>query len=164
MFLRQIGDMSLADTATMCLSAIITQLSEIGCPEAEYKEIVQYTILDAIRTGLKSRTEVKTSNMLAYVQYITALCVFHLHFFFVFFFSPQSVRNDYTTVMACLVKTFPDKSEFRDLVQLTDCNDPESDFFEHMKHIQVKKDILKKRDMHKTIHKKEKNCLFNTSN
>ncbi|XP_050963565.1 small subunit processome component 20 homolog [Labeo rohita] len=101
----EIGDMSLADTATMCLSAIITQLSEIGCPEAEYKEIVQYTILDAIRTGLKSRTE--------------------------------SVRNDYTTVMACLVKTFPDKSEFRDLVQLTDCNDPESDFFEHMKHIQV---------------------------
>ncbi|XP_026065231.1 small subunit processome component 20 homolog isoform X1 [Carassius auratus] len=101
----EIGDMSLADSATMCLSAVITQLSEVGCPEAEYKEIVQYTILDAIRKGLKSKTE--------------------------------SVRNDYTTVLACLVKTFPNRSEFHDLVQLTDYNDLESDFFEHMKHIQV---------------------------
>lgn len=101
----EIGDMSLADTATMCLSAIITQLSEVGCPEAEYKEIVQYMILDALRKGLKSKTE--------------------------------SIRNDYTTILACLVKTFPNRSEFRDLVQLTDYNDPESDFFEHMKHIQV---------------------------
>lgn len=49
----------------------------------------------------------------------------------------QSVRNEYTTVLACLVKTFPNRSEFRDLVQLTDYNDLESDFFEHMKHIQV---------------------------
>lgn len=67
MFPRQIGDMSLADSATMCLSAVITQLSEVGCPEVEYKEIVQYTILDAIRKGLKSKTEVKTSDMLAYI-------------------------------------------------------------------------------------------------
>lgn len=101
----EIGDMSLADSATMCLSALLTQLSEVGCPEAEYKEIVQYTILDAIRKGLKSKTE--------------------------------SVRNEYTTVLACLVKTFPNRSEFHDLVQLMDHNDPESDFFEHMKHIQV---------------------------
>lgn len=56
----------------------------------------------------------------------------------VFVFFPQSVRNDYTTVLACLVKTFPNRSEFHDLVQLMDHNDPESDFFEHMKHIQVK--------------------------
>ncbi|XP_043092950.1 small subunit processome component 20 homolog [Puntigrus tetrazona] len=101
----EIGDMSLADSGTMCLSAIITQLSEVGCPEAEYKEIVQYMILDAIRKGLKSKTE--------------------------------SIRNDYTTVLACLVKTFPNRPEFCDLVQLTDYNDVESDFFEHMKHIQV---------------------------
>ncbi|XDV24664.1 hypothetical protein PO909_028779 [Leuciscus waleckii] len=101
----EIGDMSLADSATMCLSAIIMQLSEVGCPEAEYKEIVQYMILDALRKGLKSKTE--------------------------------SVRNEYTTILACLVKTFPNRPEFRDLAQLTDHNDPESDFFEHMKHIQV---------------------------
>ncbi|XP_056312047.1 small subunit processome component 20 homolog [Danio aesculapii] len=101
----EIGDMSLADSGTMCLSAVITQLAEVGCPEAHYKEIVQYMILDAVRKGLKSKTE--------------------------------SVRNDYTTVLACLVKTFPNRAEFRDLVQLTDYNDLESDFFEHMKHIQV---------------------------
>ncbi|XP_016370276.1 small subunit processome component 20 homolog [Sinocyclocheilus rhinocerous] len=101
----EIGDMSLADSATMCLSAVITQLCEVGCPEAEYKEIVQYTILDAIRKGLKSKTE--------------------------------SVRNDYTTVLACLVKTFPNRSEFHDLVQLTDYNDPESDFFDKCVYIQV---------------------------
>lgn len=54
-------------------------------------------------------------------------------------FSPyQSVQHEYTSVLACLVKTFPSKKDFRDLVQLTNYSDPESDFFEHMKHIQVK--------------------------
>ncbi|XP_073694690.1 small subunit processome component 20 homolog [Garra rufa] len=101
----EIGDMSLADSATMCLSAIITQLSEIGCPEVEYREIVQSTILVAIQKGLKSKTE--------------------------------SIRNDYTTVLACLVKVFPNQKDFRELVQLTNYTDLESDFFEHMKHIQV---------------------------
>ncbi|KAI7792184.1 putative small subunit processome component 20-like protein [Triplophysa rosa] len=86
----EIGDMSLADCATMCLSVVMTQLTTVGCPKAEYREIVQCTILDAVRKGLKSKTE-----------------------------------------------TFPDRSEFCDLVQLTDHNDPESDFFEHMKHIQM---------------------------
>ncbi|XP_060746083.1 small subunit processome component 20 homolog [Tachysurus vachellii] len=101
----EIGDMSMADSATLCLSAILAQLAAVGCPEHEYKEIVQYTVLDAVRRGLKSKTE--------------------------------SVRNDYTSVLACLVKTFPNRSEFRDLVQLTNYPDPESDFFENMKHIQV---------------------------
>lgn len=53
------------------------------------------------------------------------------------------MQHDYTTVLACLVKTFPTKKEFRDLVQLTDYNDPESDFFEHMKHIQVREESKK---------------------
>uniref|UniRef100_W5LP94 UTP20 small subunit processome component n=1 Tax=Astyanax mexicanus TaxID=7994 RepID=W5LP94_ASTMX len=101
----QIGDMSLADTSTLCLSAVIKQLAAVGCPEQEYREIVHQTVLDAVRRGLKSKTE--------------------------------SVRNDYTTVLADLVKTFPTRSEFRELVQLTNYTDPESDFFEHMKHIQV---------------------------
>ncbi|KAK2893002.1 hypothetical protein Q8A67_012990 [Cirrhinus molitorella] len=101
----KIGDMSLADSGTLCLEAIITKLAEIGCPEAEYKEIVQYTILDAIQKGLKNKNE--------------------------------SVRNEFTTVLSCLVKNFPNHKEFRDLVQLTNYYDAESDFFEHMKHIQV---------------------------
>uniref|UniRef100_A0AAR2JK74 UTP20 small subunit processome component n=1 Tax=Pygocentrus nattereri TaxID=42514 RepID=A0AAR2JK74_PYGNA len=101
----EIGDMSLADNATLCLSAVITQLGVVGCPEEEYKDIVQCTVLVALKRGLNSKTE--------------------------------SVRNDYTTVLACLVKTFPNRSEFRDLVQLANYTDPESDFFEHMKHIQI---------------------------
>uniref|UniRef100_A0A4W5MI71 UTP20 small subunit processome component n=1 Tax=Hucho hucho TaxID=62062 RepID=A0A4W5MI71_9TELE len=101
----EIGDMSLADNATLCLSAVLTRLAAVGGGEEEYKEIVQYTILDAVRKGLRSKTE--------------------------------SVQHDYTTVLACLVKTFPTRRDFRDLVQLTDYNDPESDFFEHMKHIQI---------------------------
>ncbi|XP_045928602.1 small subunit processome component 20 homolog, partial [Micropterus dolomieu] len=101
----EIGDMSLADNATLCLSAVITQLAAVGAGEQLYKDIVQHTILDAVHKGLRSKTE--------------------------------SVQHDYTSVLACLVKTFPSKKEFRDLVQLTNYNDPESDFFEHMKHIQI---------------------------
>ncbi|KAM9407228.1 small subunit processome component 20 homolog isoform 1-T1 [Salvelinus alpinus] len=101
----EIGDMSLADNATLCLSAVLTRLAAVGRGDEDYKEIVQYTILDAVRKGLRSKTE--------------------------------SVQQDYTTVLACLVKTFPTRRDFRDLVQLTDYNDPESDFFEHMKHIQI---------------------------
>ncbi|XP_029616907.1 small subunit processome component 20 homolog [Salmo trutta] len=101
----EIGDMSLADNATLCLSAVLTRLAAVGRGDRDYKEIVQHTILDAVRKGLRSKTE--------------------------------SVQHDYTTVLACLVKTFPTHRDFRDLVQLTDYNDPESDFFEHMKHIQI---------------------------
>ncbi|XP_067437955.1 small subunit processome component 20 homolog [Thunnus thynnus] len=101
----EIGDMSLGDNATLCLSAVITQLVAVGAGEQLYKDIVQHTILDAVHKGLRSKTE--------------------------------SVQHEYTTVLACLVKTFPSRKEFRDLVQLTDYNDPESDFFEHMKHIQI---------------------------
>ena len=56
----QIGDMSLADNATLCLSAILTQLAALGAAEEQYKEIVQYTILDAVRKGLRSKVEVRT--------------------------------------------------------------------------------------------------------
>lgn len=101
----EIGDMSLADNATLCLSAIINQLVVVGAGEQVYRDVIQHTILEAVHKGLRSKTE--------------------------------SVQHDYTTVLACLVKTFPSKKEFRDLVQLTDYNDLESDFFEHMKHIQI---------------------------
>ncbi|XP_026217757.1 small subunit processome component 20 homolog isoform X2 [Anabas testudineus] len=101
----EIGDMSLADNATLCMSAVITQLAAIKAGEQLYKDVVQHTILDAVHKGLRSKTE--------------------------------SVQHEYTSVLACLVKTFPSKKEFRDLVQLTNYSDPESDFFEHMKHIQI---------------------------
>ncbi|KAM6984775.1 small subunit processome component 20 homolog [Aplochiton taeniatus] len=101
----EIGDMSLADNATQCLAAIINRLAELDANDSLYKEIVQYTILVAVKKGLCSKTD--------------------------------SVQHDYTTVLACLVKAFPTRRDFKDMVQLTDYNDPESDFFEHMKHIQI---------------------------
>ncbi|KAM9846103.1 small subunit processome component 20 homolog [Aulostomus maculatus] len=101
----EIGDMSLGDNATLCLSAVITQLAAVGAGDKIFKDVVQHTILAAVLKGLRSKTE--------------------------------SVQHEYTSVLACLVKTFPSKKEFRDLVQLADYNDPESDFFEHMKHIQI---------------------------
>lgn len=128
--------MSLADNATLCLSAVITQLAALGIGEQTYKDVVLHTILDAVLKGLRSKTEVTHSSSLkshlnSQVSLAVILC---------FVFPPhlQSVQHDYTSVLACLVKTFPSKKEFRDLVQLTDYNDPESDFFEHMKHIQVR--------------------------
>ncbi|XP_057596489.1 small subunit processome component 20 homolog isoform X2 [Hippopotamus amphibius kiboko] len=49
----------------------------------------------------------------------------------------ESIQQDYTTLLSCLIQTFPNQPEFKDLVQLTDCHDPETDFFENMKHIQI---------------------------
>ncbi|XP_043964664.1 small subunit processome component 20 homolog [Gambusia affinis] len=101
----EIGDMSLGDNATLCMSAVISQVAAVGAGVQIYRDLIQHTILDAVHKGLHSKTE--------------------------------SVQHEYTSVLACLVKNFPTKKEFRDLVQLTDYNDPESDFFEHMKHIQI---------------------------
>lgn len=56
----QIGDMSLGDNATLCLSAVITQLAVVGAGEQIYKNVVQHTILDAVIKGLRSKTEVGT--------------------------------------------------------------------------------------------------------
>ncbi|XP_023672630.2 small subunit processome component 20 homolog isoform X2 [Paramormyrops kingsleyae] len=101
----EIGDMSLADSATVCLTAVIKRLSEIEHSEEVFKEAVRHTLLEAVRRGLRSRTE--------------------------------TVQQDYTTVLSSLIRCFPNCPEFRDLVQLTNYTDPESDFFEHMKHIQI---------------------------
>lgn len=50
--------MSLADNATMCLSAIIQQLAAVEAGEQVYKDVIQHTILDAVHKGLRSKTEV----------------------------------------------------------------------------------------------------------
>ncbi|XP_040840145.1 small subunit processome component 20 homolog isoform X1 [Ochotona curzoniae] len=49
----------------------------------------------------------------------------------------ESIQQDYTTILSCLIQTFPNQPEFKDLVQLTHRQDPEMDFFENMKHIQI---------------------------
>ncbi|CAM4466104.1 unnamed protein product [Lepidochelys olivacea] len=101
----QLGDMSLSDSASLCLTSIIHRIAEINHTEDEYKEIIQHTLLLSLRKGLKSKTE--------------------------------NIQQDYTSLLSCLIRTFPKHPEFQDLVQLTDCHDPEVDFFENMKHIQI---------------------------
>ncbi|XP_044311647.1 small subunit processome component 20 homolog isoform X1 [Varanus komodoensis] len=101
----QLGQMSLSDSAVLCLNAIISLFAEIDHTEDEYKEIIQHTLLEALRKGLKSKTE--------------------------------CIQQDYTSLLSCLIRTFSKHSEFQDLVQLTDYHDPEMDFFENMKHIQI---------------------------
>ncbi|XP_014635798.1 PREDICTED: small subunit processome component 20 homolog isoform X1 [Ceratotherium simum simum] len=101
----ELGDMSLSDNASMCLMSIIKKLAALNVTEKDYREIIQRSLLEKLRKGLKSQTE--------------------------------SIQQDYTTLLSCLIQTFPNQPEFKDLVQLTDCHDPEMDFFENMKHIQI---------------------------
>ncbi|NWI16571.1 UTP20 protein, partial [Crypturellus soui] len=101
----QLGDMALSDNAGLCLTTFIRRLAQIGPPEDAYRELIQHTLLESLRRGLKSKTE--------------------------------SVQQDYTSLLACLIQTFPENAEFRDMVQLTNLHDPDMDFFENMKHIQI---------------------------
>ncbi|KAM5170183.1 small subunit processome component 20 homolog [Mantella aurantiaca] len=100
-----LGDMSLSDNAGLCLTSIMKLLATVKHTEAEYREIIQRTLLDSMKSGLRSKVE--------------------------------SVQQDYTTLLSNLIRTFPEHPEFSNLVQLTDYNDPEMDFFENMKHIQI---------------------------
>ncbi|XP_071408091.1 small subunit processome component 20 homolog [Pithys albifrons albifrons] len=101
----QLGDMALSDNASLCLTSFIHRLAEIDHTEDEYKELIQHTLLESVRRGLKSKTE--------------------------------SIQQDYTSLLSCLIQTFPANPEFRDLVQLTNRHDPDMDFFENMKHMQI---------------------------
>ncbi|GCB68829.1 hypothetical protein scyTo_0000958 [Scyliorhinus torazame] len=100
----QLGEMTLSDSATLCLSAVVQQVASVGCSEEEYKEVVTRTLLETLRNCLKAKIE--------------------------------SVQQEYTTLLCCLIRTFPQRLEFQDLVQLTN-HDPEMDFFENTKHIQI---------------------------
>ncbi|KAM6301905.1 small subunit processome component 20 homolog isoform 2-T2 [Podargus strigoides] len=101
----QLGDMALSDNASLCLTSFIHRLAEIDHTEDDYKLLIQHTLLESVRRGLKSKTE--------------------------------SIQQDYTSLLSCLIQTFPANPEFRDLVQLTNRHDPDMDFFENMKHIQI---------------------------
>ncbi|XP_020837992.1 LOW QUALITY PROTEIN: small subunit processome component 20 homolog [Phascolarctos cinereus] len=101
----QLKDMALSDSASLCLTSIIHRLAAPDVREAQYREVIQRTLLENLRKGLKSPTE--------------------------------SIQQEYTTLLSCLIQTFPTHPEFKDLVQLSDFSDPEMDFFENMKHIQI---------------------------
>uniref|UniRef100_A0A670XP62 UTP20 small subunit processome component n=1 Tax=Pseudonaja textilis TaxID=8673 RepID=A0A670XP62_PSETE len=101
----QLEEMALSDNAVLCLTAIIQRFSELEHTEDEFKEIIQHTLLDSLRKGLKSKIE--------------------------------CIQQDYTSLLSNLIRAFSEHPEFHELVQLTDYNDPEMDFFENMKHIQI---------------------------
>ncbi|XP_063164718.1 small subunit processome component 20 homolog [Candoia aspera] len=101
----QLEEMALSDNAVLCLNVIIHRFSELDHTEDEFKEIIQRTLLDSLRKGLKSKTE--------------------------------CIQQDYTSLLSSLIQAFSEHPEFHDLVQLTDYHDPEMDFFENMKHIQI---------------------------
>ncbi|NWH65197.1 UTP20 protein, partial [Geococcyx californianus] len=101
----QLGDMALSDNASVCLTSFICRMAEIDHTEDDYKELIQHTLLESVRRGLKSKTE--------------------------------SIQQDYTSLLSCLIQTFPTNPEFQDLVQLTNRHDPDMDFFENMKHMQI---------------------------
>lgn len=54
----QLGDMSLSDNASMCLMSIIKKLAALNVAEKEYKELIHRSLLEKLRKGLKSQTEV----------------------------------------------------------------------------------------------------------
>lgn len=60
----QIGDMSLADNATLCLSAVITQVAEVSAGEQIYRDVIQHTVLDAVLKGLRSKNDVRNMENL----------------------------------------------------------------------------------------------------
>ncbi|XP_048448604.1 small subunit processome component 20 homolog, partial [Rhincodon typus] len=53
----QLGEMTLNDSATLCLTAVIQQVVSVDCSEEEYKEVVNRTLLETLRNCLKSKTE-----------------------------------------------------------------------------------------------------------
>lgn len=54
----QLGDMSLSDNASMCLMSIIKKLAALNATEKEYREIIHRSLLEKLRKGLRSQTEV----------------------------------------------------------------------------------------------------------
>ncbi|KAJ8791563.1 hypothetical protein J1605_020285 [Eschrichtius robustus] len=54
----ELGDMSLSDNASMCLMNIIKKLAAMNVTEKEYREIIHRSLLEKLRKGLKSQTEI----------------------------------------------------------------------------------------------------------
>lgn len=61
--------MSLSDNASMCLTSIIQRLAALNVTEKEYKEIIHRTLLERLRKGLKSQTEVSKLYLLISTVY-----------------------------------------------------------------------------------------------
>ena len=66
--------MSLSDNASMCLMNIIKKLAAMNVTEKEYREIIHRSLLEKLRKGLKSQTEVLGFAIKCY--YLWVLFVF----------------------------------------------------------------------------------------
>lgn len=84
----QLGDMALSDNASLCLTSFIHRLAEISHTEEEYKELIHHTLLESVRRGLKSKTEVRR-------YLITHPAIFRVmrHFLGEFSKSPTGIRS-----------------------------------------------------------------------
>jgi len=60
--------MALSDNASLCLTSFIHRLAEIDHTEDNYKELIQHTLLEFVRRGLKSKTEVRQCYLITYLQ------------------------------------------------------------------------------------------------
>lgn len=63
----QLGDMALSDNASLCLTSFIHRLAEISHTEDEYKELIHHTLLESVRRGLKSKTEVRQWYLITFL-------------------------------------------------------------------------------------------------
>jgi len=60
--------MALSDNASLCLTSFIHRLAEIDHTEEDYKELIQHTLLESLRRGLKSKTEVRHCYLMTYIR------------------------------------------------------------------------------------------------
>lgn len=71
----QLGDMSLSDNASMCLMSIIKKLAALNATEKEYREIIHRSLLEKLRKGLRSQTEVLGFAVVTY-SLTFVMCLF----------------------------------------------------------------------------------------
>lgn len=64
----QLGDMALSDNASLCLTSFIRRLAEIDHTEDDYKELIQHTLLESVRRGLKSKAEVRQCYLITHLH------------------------------------------------------------------------------------------------
>lgn len=55
--------MSLGDNATLCVSAVISQVAAVEAGEQIYRDLILHIILDAVHKGLRSKLEVGASSV-----------------------------------------------------------------------------------------------------
>ena len=77
-------------------------------------------------------------------SYYTCFLSFFFCIIIIIIFAFQIVRAEFCTVLRALIIKFSSRKPFDGLVKITD-NDPDLDFFENIKHIQVSDAITVKK-------------------